>query len=675
MDKAGFFGADPLQRMTHLLPADMAASTTATTSGSMRLASAVNATFDIQVSFSGDAAYQSYFTQAAARWMQIVTGDLPDVTSSPFGFVDDLLISASVVPIDGPGGTLGQAGPDSFRGGSSLPYHGVMEFDSADLADLVADGTLDEVILHEMGHVLGLGTLWDFLGLENGFAYVGQNALREYRTLFGDATATAVPVERFGGPGTAGGHWSEDIFGNEMMTGYVDGAMPISRMTVGSLQDMGYTVAYTAANPYALSGAVAGDDYGSNAATAGPIAINTPAAGNLSALGDRDWFRVSLVAGRTYTVSLGGAGGGVGSLADPYLRLLDGNGQIVALDDDAGPAADSALTYTPTASGTYYVMAGAYDDGSTGTYRVSVTGPAMAPTARDDFNRNGTGDLLLQGGGTVVNWLISNGAYSGANVLATALPAGWSVVATGDFNRDGGGDVLLQGGGTLVAWFLDASGAYAGGIAVNGSPLPAGWTVAGTGDMNADGITDVVLQGGGTVVNWMLDAFGRYQGGNVLATNLPAGWQVVGVGDLNGDAVADIVLQDGSTVVDWILDGAGAVQGSNVLSTSLPAGFTVRALGDLDANGADDLVVQGGSIVVDWLISNGQYVGGNTITSALPAGWTVTGAGDFNADGTSDISLQGGSNVVAWFMQSGQYAGGSVISSALPAGWSVVGKT
>jgi hypothetical protein len=45
------------------------------------------------------------------------------------------------------------------------------------------------------------------------------------------------------------------------MTGFVEAAgvpMPISRMTVGSLQDMGYTVNYAAADPYSLPGGPSG---------------------------------------------------------------------------------------------------------------------------------------------------------------------------------------------------------------------------------------------------------------------------------------------------------------------------------------------------------------------------------------------------------------------------------
>jgi hypothetical protein len=109
-----------------------------------------------------------------------------------------------------------------------------------------------------MGHVIGIGTLWTRFILNAGtdtVNYVGPNALREYRSLRNDQTVTSIPVENTGGAGTAGGHWRETVFGNELMTGFAERPgvqMPISRMTVGALQDIGYTVNYAKAEPYTL---------------------------------------------------------------------------------------------------------------------------------------------------------------------------------------------------------------------------------------------------------------------------------------------------------------------------------------------------------------------------------------------------------------------------------------
>jgi Ca2+-binding RTX toxin-like protein len=223
---------------------------------------AANGRFDIVIRYTGDSKYQTALTQAAERWSQIITGDIPDVNSGQYGFIDDLLIDASIAPIDGAGGILGQAGPDLLRTGSKLPAHGEMEFDSADVANMFANGTWTNVILHEIGHILGIGTIWSLLGLKNGAGdYVGARGLAEYRTLLGNPSAASVPIEHDGGSGTAGAHWDEDTFNAELMTGFAEAGgipMPISRMTVGSLQDLGYAVSYAAADAYSLPGGPSG---------------------------------------------------------------------------------------------------------------------------------------------------------------------------------------------------------------------------------------------------------------------------------------------------------------------------------------------------------------------------------------------------------------------------------
>ncbi len=211
--------------------------------------------FNIDVVFLGGltASQQAIFDLAAARWEQIITGDLPAV-----GSIDDVQISAEGLAIDGVGGILGQAGPTGLRAGSFLPYSGFMQFDTADLASLESAGDLQAVILHEMAHVLGFGTIWTDLGLLSGGGgadpqYTGTNAVAQYDTIF-STTATSVPVENTGGPGTADAHWRETVFKNELMTGFLSGTtQPISAVTVGQFQDLGYTVDYTAADAFTPS--------------------------------------------------------------------------------------------------------------------------------------------------------------------------------------------------------------------------------------------------------------------------------------------------------------------------------------------------------------------------------------------------------------------------------------
>jgi hypothetical protein len=225
----------------------------------------------------GSDSRRAVFQAAAARWSAIIQADVPDASGSipanacdegmpSANFVyDDLVIFASIRPIDGPGGVLGAAGPCFFRAGSNLPFIGVMIFDQADVANLEREGQLAAVILHEMGHVLGIGTIWEPLGLLQNPStsinrldthFSGANAIAGFNEI-GGGTYTGgqkVPVENGGPRGTINGHWRESILQNELMTGYLNaGSNPLSAVTVRSLADLGYTVDRTAADAFSLT--------------------------------------------------------------------------------------------------------------------------------------------------------------------------------------------------------------------------------------------------------------------------------------------------------------------------------------------------------------------------------------------------------------------------------------
>jgi len=230
-----------------------------------KVAKAAKATapFTITVVFLGGltTSQKNAFKLAADRWSKVIVGDLPNVVING-QVIDDVLIEASGVAIDGQGGILGQAGPTHLRPASAgaaafIPAKGRMQFDTADLAVMQSNGTLKDVITHEMGHVLGIGTIWINKGLLSGATgsnptFTGTNAKKEYGLLKGTGP-TAVPVENTGGAGTKNSHWRETIFKNELMTGFVNSAPnPMSRVTVASLKDLGYKVDLTKAEPFTL---------------------------------------------------------------------------------------------------------------------------------------------------------------------------------------------------------------------------------------------------------------------------------------------------------------------------------------------------------------------------------------------------------------------------------------
>jgi hypothetical protein len=142
-----------------------------------------------------------------------------------------------------------------LRDADLLPAQGIMQFDTADLAALELRGQPEQMILHEMAHVLGFGTLWNFgAGIRPDYLLATPaedptvTGPASRFALFGLAGAGfagtgAVPVENTGSPGTRLAHWREATFGQELMTGWPNGGInPLSALTLAQFRDLGYEV-------------------------------------------------------------------------------------------------------------------------------------------------------------------------------------------------------------------------------------------------------------------------------------------------------------------------------------------------------------------------------------------------------------------------------------------------
>lgn len=214
------------------------------------------------------------FEVARLRWQGALINALPPVTGNlralaqqcGVGFdggqvsITGVHIFVQLQEIDGPGGEngniLGQAGPCALRDDLS-PYLGVMTFDTFDLGELEASGSLETVILHEMGHVLGVGSLWDFVGLlENPSIpnnegadtfFTGPRATQVFFDLLGGQpfAGNVVPVENNAQPGSSDSHWRETVVVDELMSPRLGGpgeVAPMSALTIGSMGDLGFFV-------------------------------------------------------------------------------------------------------------------------------------------------------------------------------------------------------------------------------------------------------------------------------------------------------------------------------------------------------------------------------------------------------------------------------------------------
>ncbi len=200
--------------------------------------------------------------RAVERWRRVIAGQLPpalvianeDVCGPGVPAINEAITNVRIYinfdSIDGPGSVLGRAGPCFIRTASGLPVVGFVELDTADLANLERNGTLDDVMTHEFGHVLGLQSFsWSRRGLvvnQGGLDPFFQGAVgREGFAAIGGGsyTGTPVPLENTGGQGTRDSHWRLNVLRRELMVGFAQqGGMPLSRLSVGALADLGYQV-------------------------------------------------------------------------------------------------------------------------------------------------------------------------------------------------------------------------------------------------------------------------------------------------------------------------------------------------------------------------------------------------------------------------------------------------
>ena len=141
------------------------------------------------------------------------------------------------------------------------------------------------------------------------------------------------------------------------------------------------------------------DDYSANTETTGRVTVGDPVTGEIQRGNDRDWFAVTLVAGKTYWIDLEGSQTEGGTLLNPYLRGVydaDGGRLPRTSNDNGGEGRNSRLTFTAGEDATYtagedvtYYVAASGLGYRLGTYTLSVT------EVPDDFEADtGTSGLV-----------------------------------------------------------------------------------------------------------------------------------------------------------------------------------------------------------------------------------------------------------------------------------------
>ena len=176
----------------------------------------------------------------------------------------------------------------------------------------------------------------------------------------------------------------------------------------------------------------AGGDLPAGTGAAGRAPIGSSVTGNIESATDRDWFRVRFngrIGERVYWLELKGADTGDGTLPDPlivgiydrqgnYIPFSHVLGQSLTWNNDSGQGRNAITDFTEPCAGDYFVAV-AGNEGSTGSYTLSVTDitdtstsiPGQSRTG-DDFAGWGDDSVAFRGD---VDFLIGN--------LAPGLPA------------------------------------------------------------------------------------------------------------------------------------------------------------------------------------------------------------------------------------------------------------
>jgi hypothetical protein len=174
--------------------------------------------FSYQFDGSVPEAYQSIVQEAGAFWAGYIS--------------TEQTIALNVSIENAEDSWLAKAAPTQIAA-NNLPSGGrvVLNVMFADILESDRD-YFKAVVIHEMGHVLGIGTLWEPLGLIDASSATyraDSNAGRFYQQ--------PIPVQ----PQVLA-HWDEDVFKNELMTPIAQKHIDVMDVTFASLRDIGWQV-------------------------------------------------------------------------------------------------------------------------------------------------------------------------------------------------------------------------------------------------------------------------------------------------------------------------------------------------------------------------------------------------------------------------------------------------
>jgi len=261
----------------------------------MSYTSSPNGLFTYTITGVSDSTELAVIQSAFNKWDSICLID-----TSRWGSSYSIIVSYSIASLAT--GILGGASLQTYNisqgttYGNIMPYEGTIQLNSLYTASMLSDTRTGGktkyyyVVLHELGHILGIGPFWsssdpiyapitsytDANDSTTKYYYTGTNAFKQYKSYLSSDLSNAViglPIEDNGGSGTAEVHPEEGLenevssdtryingifhpgINEELMTGWMEGSptdTPLSRVTLGFLEDMGYIVNYSDAESFSI---------------------------------------------------------------------------------------------------------------------------------------------------------------------------------------------------------------------------------------------------------------------------------------------------------------------------------------------------------------------------------------------------------------------------------------
>ncbi|MGE0855920.1 MAG: pre-peptidase C-terminal domain-containing protein, partial [Hyphomicrobiaceae bacterium] len=389
----------------------------------------------------------------------------------------------------------------------------------------------------------------------------------------------------------------------------------------------------------------------------------------IETVGDHDWIRVVLAPGQAVQINLTG-----GTLPDPYLRLRDSNGNLVAENDDINYPAnvDSQLVYYSESGGTYYIDAAGYEPGSnTGTYTISVVDIPLSGLDLGDVLD--TGSTVPDNDITVyfapAGWSQSEGG--GVNIVSEGFTAyeiqqfqlafdliefytGITFTVVNDPNADFrlvlDTNQLDPYNDALAYFYFPGGGALSGLGVFSGVPWRAVDSIF-DGDTDPDGDPNVLLRGGdgfATIVHELLHGLGLAHphdsaGGSDVLLGVTGPFGSYGVSNLNQMIYTIMSYNRG-----WVNGAPGSTATDTYGGAGGPMAIDIAVLqqyyGAPAANTGNDIYTLPDS---------------NGIGTYWTAIWDTAGTDEIRYDGTRDTTIDLRAATLNY-----QPGGGGFVSSA-----------